>query len=106
MPSHRFNPEGVAKIRHDPSKLPFFVRREDGKPFALAGIWDNSTRADGESVDSCAVITGEAKGVVTKIHNRMPLIVPVADHARWLDSSRMDLADVLVPSANSLVTYP
>jgi putative SOS response-associated peptidase YedK len=35
-----------------------------------------------------------------------PLIVPVADHARWLDSSRMDLVELLVRSANGLVTYP
>ncbi len=93
-------------MRRDKAKLPFFVRRQDGKPFALAGIWESSTRADGESVDSCAVITGEAQGVVVGLHDRMPLIVPTVGYARWVDPSGRDLADLLVPSAAGLVTYP
>jgi putative SOS response-associated peptidase YedK len=39
--------------RRDKAKQPFFVRRDDGRPFALAGIWDRSTAPDGEPIDSC-----------------------------------------------------
>jgi putative SOS response-associated peptidase YedK len=92
--------------RREKVKQPFLIRRKDGKPFALAGIWERSTTTDGEVVDSCAVITGEAKGAVTELHSRMPLIVPVTGYARWLDPGGADLADLLIPTANGLVTYP
>jgi putative SOS response-associated peptidase YedK len=36
----------------------------------------------------------------------MPLIVPAAGYARWLDPGGRELGDLLVPSANGLVTYP
>jgi putative SOS response-associated peptidase YedK len=96
----------VDATRRDKTKQPFLVRREDGKPLALAGIWDRSITTNGESVDSCAVITGEAKRVVVELHDRMPLIVPTDGCARWLDPSGRDLADLLVPSTTGLVTYP
>ena len=91
--------------RRDKGKQPFVVRREDGKPFALAGIWERSTTTEGEVVDTCAVITGDAKGAVAAIHDRMPLIVPATDYARWLDAGEKDLADLLVPTAEALMSY-
>jgi putative SOS response-associated peptidase YedK len=36
----------------------------------------------------------------------MPLLVPATGYARWLDPSARELADLLVPSAKGLVTYP
>lgn len=61
------------------------MRRIDGKPFALlAGIWQHTTTSDGEVIDMCATITGEAKGVAVPLHDRMPLIVPRDAYARWL----------------------
>ena len=87
-------------------KQPFLIRREDGKPIALAGIWERSTTKDGEVVDACAIITGEAKGAVVALHDRMPLIVPATGYARWLDPTGKDLADLLVPTASGLTTYP
>ncbi len=92
--------------QRDKAKQPFVVRREDSKPFALAGIWQRSATADGQVIDSCAVITGDAKGPLTELHDRMPLIVPVAGYARWLDPRGTDLADLLVPTAERLVAYP
>jgi putative SOS response-associated peptidase YedK len=91
--------------RRDTAKQPFIVRRADRKPFALAGIWERSTTTDGEIIDTCAVLTGEAKGAVSEIHDRMPLIVPASDYARWLDAGEKDLADLLVPTAEALVSY-
>jgi putative SOS response-associated peptidase YedK len=92
--------------KRDKVKQPFFVRREDSKPFALAGIWDTSITSHGEVIDSCAVITGDSKGAMAELHNRMPLIVPATGYARWLDPSGKELTDLLVPSALGLVTYP
>jgi len=88
--------------RRGKSKQPFLVHRQDGKPFALAGIWERT--ADGE--DTCAVITGQAQGVVAELHDRMPIIVPPNAYERWLDPEERKAIDLLAPSAAELVSHP
>src|ERR1700722_5164211 len=36
---------------------PYFLRRPDRAPFALAGLWDRWVSKDGEVVESCAILT-------------------------------------------------
>ncbi len=88
--------------RGDKSKQPFLVHREDRKPFALAGIWERTP--DGE--DTCAVITGQAQGVVAELHDRMPIIVPREAYERWLDPDERKPLDLLAPNAAELVSHP
>lgn len=88
--------------RRGQKKQPFLVRRQDGLPFALAGIWDRSQ--DGE--DTCAIITGPAQGVVAQLHDRMPIVVPASAHARWLDPEEHGPTDLLQPDAAELVSHP
>jgi putative SOS response-associated peptidase YedK len=78
------------------------VHREDRKPFALAGIWERTP--DGE--DTCAVITGQAQGVVAELHDRMPIIVPREAYERWLDPDERKPLDLLAPNAAELVSHP
>lgn len=81
-------------------KQPFLVHREDGQPFALAGIWDRS-----DAGDTCAVITGDAKGTVAELHNRMPIVIPPDAYDRWLDHAEKPI-DLLQPNASGLVSHP
>jgi putative SOS response-associated peptidase YedK len=76
-------------------KQPFLIHRDDARPFALAGIWDTSA----DRTDSCAIITGPARGVVAALHDRMPIIVQAKDYARWLDSNERNPSELLVPDA-------
>ncbi len=92
--------------RRDKAKQPFLVRRRDGKPFALAGIWEPATTAHSAANDACAVITADAIGTVAELHDRMPVIVPSASYARWLDPNGTGLAELLRPTAEDLVAYP
>jgi putative SOS response-associated peptidase YedK len=84
---------------------PYIVQRQDRRPFALAGIWDRGVTLDGEVLESCAVLTGPARGVVAQVHDRMPIIVPASEYARWIDGDAKEVADLLVPSADGLVAY-
>jgi putative SOS response-associated peptidase YedK len=84
---------------------PFAMRREDGKPFALAGIWARRVTPDGEVIDECAVVTGEAKGVVAEVHDRMPVMVARESHARWLTGTAKDAQGLLAPIAETLTSY-
>jgi putative SOS response-associated peptidase YedK len=83
-------------------KQPHLIRREDGRPFALAGIWDRS----GEGEDTCAIVTATAQGVVADLHDRMPLILPPEVHARWLARDERKPLDLLVPDASALTSHP
>lgn len=63
-------------------KEPVFVRRKDGAPFAMAGIWEPGHRGGPATF---AVITTEPNALVAPIHDRMPAILVGDAAARWLD---------------------
>jgi len=65
---------------------PYFVRRADKRPFAIAGLWEKWTSRDGEIIESCVVITMPATPPIDQIHDRMPVIVADDDWAAWLDA--------------------
>lgn len=92
--------------RQGHGKRPFYVRRGDGKPFALAGIWESYVLAHGQVVDACAVLTGDAKGVVADLHDRMPVILQETEVPRWAGTNVKDASFLLKTSAESLVAYP
>lgn len=56
-----------------------------GGPFAFAGLWAIWNAPDGEKVSSFTILTRPAVGVVSTIHQRMPIIVPRTAYAPWLD---------------------
>jgi putative SOS response-associated peptidase YedK len=60
----------------------FHVARKDGRPLALAGIWEPA--AAGGAPASCLILTTEPNDVLRPIHDRMPVIVEPADFDRWL----------------------
>jgi putative SOS response-associated peptidase YedK len=74
--------------------LPFFVRRPDGKPFALAGLWDRWVSRDGEVVESCAILTQAARPPVEQVHDRMPIVIEPTSWERWLDPTLTDPGEV------------
>ncbi|WP_315810087.1 SOS response-associated peptidase family protein [Pseudomonas sp. C9-3] len=42
---------------------------------AIAGIWPTWSPPESEPITSCALLTKEAKGLVSAIHDRMPVIL-------------------------------
>jgi putative SOS response-associated peptidase YedK len=94
-------------------KQPFFIRRRDGKPMALAGLWEvwkPRDDADAEWLRSATIITGEPNELVGRIHDRMPVILPEEAWDAWLDPKNIDvdqLTELLVPyPAELLEAYP
>jgi putative SOS response-associated peptidase YedK len=76
------------------TREPFLVRRRDGAPMAMGGVWETWAGADGSEIDTAAILTTGANGVVAAIHDRMPVIVEPADFDLWLDPHRDDPADI------------
>jgi putative SOS response-associated peptidase YedK len=81
-------------------KVPYYIRMADGAPMPFAGIWECWKAPDGQVLESCAILTTTANATVSAIHERMPVILPPAAIARWLDPVLHDaerLAALLAP---------
>jgi putative SOS response-associated peptidase YedK len=106
-------------------RQPFHLRREDRRPFALAGLYArwhppaDDARGDGdtgreprevEPLDSCTIVTTEANALLAPIHDRMPVILPREAWEAWLDPDARDLAalEALLRPADpdGWVSYP
>lgn len=79
------------------------ITRADGQPFAVAGLWDRWTDpATGNVQGSFTVLTVNADGhaVMGRMHRpdeekRMPVIVPPAHYADWLQASPQQAVDFM-----------
>jgi putative SOS response-associated peptidase YedK len=80
-------------------RTPFFVRLRSGRPFGFAGIWSFRRGEKGTRLATCAIATCPPNELMAKIHDRMPVILPVSARDRWLDSTagEDELRGLLVP---------
>jgi putative SOS response-associated peptidase YedK len=99
--------------RHGKTKTPFFVHRRDGKPFALAGLWERwrsrDAPRDTPKLQTCTVVTTDPQADIANLHDRMPLILPAEQWDAWLDPTSHDpdvIAKLLVRHDAELEMYP
>ncbi len=89
-------------------KQPYYIRMEDGSPFAFAGLWESWH--NGREIRSCTIITTDPNELLEDIHNRMPVILHPEDYEMWLDpefDGKEPLATLLKPyPANEMEAYP
>lgn len=62
--------------KEGPARVPYYISSEAGGLFAMAGICTDS--------GACAILTGEARGPMRRVHNRMPVVMPPAAWPLWL----------------------
>jgi putative SOS response-associated peptidase YedK len=96
-------------------KRPYYFTRADGRPLALAGLWEQwwdgpgvRRRADTDPppLRSCTVITTEAGPDMGDIHHRMPVVLEDDALDEWLDPANRDkpeLESLLVPSPGGTI---
>lgn len=77
---------------------------------AFAGLWAAWKVPDGQEVEgvgedgwlrSCVIVTTKPNDLLAPIHDRMPVALPEAAWARWLDPEDHDVAtlsELLVPA--------
>jgi putative SOS response-associated peptidase YedK len=76
-------------------KQPWFIHARDGAPMGLAGLWETwRDPSGGEPVESCTIITTDARGPLAEIHDRMPAVLPAEGLARWLDPGCQDASEL------------
>ena len=80
----------------DGRKQPIYMTPEDGHSIAFAGLYE-FWGEQGQTVTTCTIITAPAAGVLSEIHDRMPLVLPRSTWRHWLDPAVDDPADLLTP---------
>jgi len=96
--------------RVGPEKRPFHIRRQDGAPFAFAGLWEHWQGEDGSELETCVLLTTTANELMRPIHDRMPVILDPPDFDLWLDPAVQEVALVqplLRPyPAEAMIAFP
>ncbi|KAK0615061.1 hypothetical protein B0T17DRAFT_582897 [Bombardia bombarda] len=100
----------------DKDKVPYFVKRADGKLMCFSGLWD-CVQYDDEKWDSgrkhytYTIITTDSNKQLRFLHDRMPVILDPGSEAlrMWLDPRRSEwskeLQGLLRPYAGELEVY-
>ena len=107
------DPDGPLNAKGKPLKQPMFIHPVDGEPLPVAGLWTRWKDPDdpeGRWLHSATIVTTAANDTMRPIHDRMPLVVPPEDWARWLDPANHDTASLTSlfdrPDDGSLVMHP
>ena len=92
-------------------KQPYYIHRADKRPLAFAGLWDVwEDNITGEAIESCTIITTASTHQLTKIHDRMPVVLEREIYDTWLDPGFNEtdvLQDILIaPKEDVLEMYP
>ncbi len=97
---YEWSAEQNAKIKH-----PWFIHRSDGRPMALAGLWDRWQPPDPEKppITSCTIITTAANRPMRAIHDRMPVILEPETWRLWLEPEKSAAIGLLKPAAEGIL---
>lgn len=85
----------------DEYKEPWHVFRPGGELLAFAGLWESSRNDEGAVIETCCLITTEARDDLQRILHRMPVMLPCERLDAWLDpgatSEQLEALLALVP---------
>jgi putative SOS response-associated peptidase YedK len=86
--------------REGKQKLPFCFAMADDAVFAFAGLWARwrppqqancglaggpGRSSEGQTLETCAILTTEPNELMRDVHDRMPVILPPESYELWLD---------------------
>ena len=83
-------------------KQPYFITLQSGPVMAFAAVYDRWKSPTGEVIESFAIATCEPNEMMARIHDRMPVILPIEAWATWLSpqANAGQLSDLLQPLPN------
>ncbi len=81
-----------------PTRQPWVVRRRDGEPLAFAGLWEiwrDDAIADRDDpsawLRTFTIITTRANDLLSRVHDRMPVVLDESAWDTWLDPAFGDI---------------
>ena len=88
-------------VREGKRKIPMWIQLKTRQPFAFPGLWDCwIDQENGKKLYSFTIITTRANALVSRIHDRMPVMYRRDMGRQWLEESIRD--DLVL----SLITQP
>jgi len=69
------------------TKKPYYIQLKNESLIGIAGLWESWTDPDGDSIESCTIITTGANELVRQIHERMPVIIQPEYYDLWLEQN-------------------
>ncbi len=90
--------------QRDGEKIPHYIQLRDGGLFAFAGLWERWQQGE-QVLESCTIIVTTANELMQPLHPRMPVILPVAHYADWLNPAhtKQQLLELLAPFDSSVL---
>jgi putative SOS response-associated peptidase YedK len=86
---YEWKPNGDNASGKKSPKTPYYMYGADGELLFMGGLWSTwrpkDAPKDSPPLLSCTIITTDAAGPLSEIHDRMPLTISAADWDRWLD---------------------
>jgi putative SOS response-associated peptidase YedK len=71
-------------------KVPLYVYLKDGSPVCFAGLWEVWKSPEGDSIESCSILTTSSNRLIEPLHDRMPVILHREEYPLWLDREMID----------------
>lgn len=71
------------------ARQPFYIHRADGRPPAMAGLWEHWQDPHGNELETCTILATQANAMISPLHERMPVILEPEDWERWLKPGSM-----------------
>lgn len=75
-------------------KIPFYARPKQSDIFSFAGVWDTWKDSEDKEWKTYSIITTAPNKEMSKVHNRMPVILHQKDETSWLEPSHTDRSDI------------
>jgi putative SOS response-associated peptidase YedK len=93
---------GEVNLEGKNEKYPYNFFLKDRKLFGFGGIYNDFADAEGKPYYTCAILTTTPNKLISKIHNRMPVIIKEKDENSWLDPVNKNIEKLY----RFLVPYP
>lgn len=90
------------------SKSPLYIHLEDQRLFAFAGLWEVWHNAEGDTLNTCTILTTEPNDFIKPYHHRMAIIMRPENYAAWLSADEISTEEafsLLAPYDGALTAY-
>ena len=86
-------------------RLPWLFQRRDGEPLAFAGLWDRwQDPIDDSVIESVTVVTTTPNEMLSRIHDRMPVLLDEDSAPAWLDADNASAVGLIKPYPATAMT--
>jgi putative SOS response-associated peptidase YedK len=75
-------------------KIPYYIHLKNLELFGFAGLYDTWIDIEGHAITTFTIITTTPNTLMSKIHDRMPVIIPKSQEENWINNENKNVADL------------